>query len=126
MIDQVKGFTRDGAKWYRANHMQQGGETLEELFIKHQNFAIKAFPDSTWKSSLRGLEREIVEIEVESHNHKEDMTTEYVDCFMYLLDSMNRAAIDLVDFRGSFIAKLIVNRGRRWNQNKDGSYSHIK
>lgn len=100
------------------------GDTLEELFIKHQEFSIKAFPNSTWESSLRGLEREIIEVEEASYG--EDRTTEYVDCFMYLLDSMNRADIDMIDFRDSFISKLIVNRGRSWKQNTDSSYSHIK
>ncbi len=100
--------------------------TLEQLFKEHQEFAEKAFPDSTWVSSLRGLEREIKEVEKEALVSWENWVTEYVDCMMYLLDSMNRADVDIDEFKRLFGRKMLLNKDRKWSQNKDGSYSHIK
>lgn len=99
---------------------------LEELFKEHQEFAKEAFPGSTWVSSLRGLEREIREVEEASTESKGDWVMEYVDCIMYLLDSMNRANINMDEFKQSFYRKMVINDARKWEQNKDGSYSHVK
>lgn len=99
---------------------------LEQLFISHQEFSIKTFPKSTWVSSLRGLEREIKEVEEASKVSWENWVTEYVDCQMYLLDSMARAGVDMTEFKRLFKRKMLINNDREWKQNKDGSYSHIK
>ncbi len=108
--------------------------SLENLFKEHQEFAKKRFPESTWESSLRGLEREIKEVEsaradyyvIDHHEERRALGLEYVDCFMYLLDSMNRVGFSTYDLKELFEEKLQINKNREWKKNKDGSYSHVK
>lgn len=109
--------------------------TFEALFAEHQKWAEEKFPESTVRSSLKGLKREIKEVEKEIKKLEalpdgddgiEDLELEYVDCFMYLLDSMNRAGISLNDFEEAFTTKLFINQERVWKKNKDNSYSHKK
>lgn len=104
---------------------------FEELFKQHQEFSKKAFPNSTAKSSLIGLKREVDEAIEELHGINRDydgkaLPLEYVDCLMYLIDSIQRAGISLEQIKESFIEKLEINEKRGWTQNADGSYSHIK
>jgi len=104
---------------------------FEELFKKHQEFSINKFPNSTAESSLIGLKREADEAILELHGINRDfdinaLPLEYVDCFMYLLDSMARAGISLEQIKESFAEKLSINENREWKKNEDGTYSHIK
>jgi hypothetical protein len=107
---------------------------LEELFTEHQNFAKDKFPKSTWESSLRGLEREIKEVElargdyqvIDGHETRKALGLEYIDCFMYLLDSANRLGFEVDELRNLFEEKLQINKNREWTKNKDDSYSHVK
>jgi hypothetical protein len=107
---------------------------LEILFKKHQEFAYEKFPDSTYESSLRGLEREIKEVElarmdyyvIDDSENRKLLGFEYVDCFMYLLDSMNRLGFTVENLKELFKEKYEINLQREWEKNKDGSYSHIK
>ena len=109
-------------------------DTLEELFKAHQDFAKKKFPDSTWDSSLRGLEREIKEVElargdyyvIDDHENRKKLGIEYADCFMYLIDSMGRLGFSADDLKELFKEKMQINYDREWKKNKDGSYSHVK
>ncbi len=101
---------------------------FEQLFEQHIEFAKKAFPNSTWKSSLHGLIREIEEINhaMFKDDSKLDIAIEYVDCFMYLLDSMQRAGVSIEYMKEAFIAKIEINKSREWIQNQDRSYGHKK
>jgi hypothetical protein len=106
-------------------------ESFEMLFKAHQEFSINKFPNSTAESSLIGLKREADEAIQELHGINRDydgkaLPLEYVDCFMYLIDSIQRAGISLEQIKESFIDKLAINEKRKWNQNVDGSYSHVK
>ncbi len=109
-------------------------KTLLELFKEHQEFAKNKFPKSTWESSLRGLEREIKEVElakadyyvIDGHENRRKLGIEYIDCFMYLLDSMNRAGFIADEIPELFEEKLAINKEREWAKNNDGSYSHVK
>lgn len=108
--------------------------SFEDLFKAHQEFAKNRFPESTWESSLRGLEREIKEVEnarddyyvIDDAENREKLGIEYVDCFMYLLDSMGRLEFTVEELQHLFKNKLEININREWEKNKDGSYSHIK
>jgi hypothetical protein len=104
---------------------------FENLFKQHQEFSINKFPDSTPESSLIGLKREADEAiqELEGINRDYDgnaLPLEYVDCFMYLLDSIGRAGISFDKIKEAFIQKLEINKNREWIKNKDNSYSHKK
>lgn len=108
-------------------------ETLENLFKEHREFAIKQFPESTWESSLRGLEREIKEVEsaradyyvIDDQENRKKLGIEYVDCLMYLLDSMGRMGFSINEINELFEEKLRINKNRTWNKNTDNSYSHV-
>lgn len=108
-------------------------ETLEKLFKEHQEFSRKKFPESTYESSLRGLEREIKEVEsarmdyyiIDGHVNRKKLGLEYVDCFMYLLDSMGRVGFSADELNELFEEKLQINKNREWKKNKDNSYSHV-
>lgn len=109
-------------------------KTLEELFAEHQDFAKGKFPESTSDSSLMGLEREIKEVRdaqmdyrvMDGSENRKLLGLEYVDCFMYLLDSMNRDGFNADELSDLFGEKLKINKDREWKKNKDGSYSHVK
>lgn len=108
-------------------------KTLETLFKEHQEFSTKQFPDSTYESSLRGLEREIKEVEsaradyyvIDGSENRKKLGIEYVDCFMYLLDSMARVGFNADELNELFEEKLQINKNREWKKNKDNSYSHV-
>lgn len=109
-------------------------KVLEKLFAEHQKFAAIRFPESTWQSSLRGLEREIKEVElakfdysvIDGHENRKLLGFEYMDCFKYLLDSMKRNGFDASEIKDLFAEKMAINKERTWAKNKDDSYSHVK
>lgn len=108
-------------------------ESLDVLFKEHQEFAKNKFPKSTWDSSLKGLRREIKELEeakadyyvIDGSENREKLALEYVDCFAYLIDSMSRAGFTIEELNYFFKKKLEINKNRDWELNKDGSYSHV-
>lgn len=108
---------------------------LIKLFEEHQKWSSEKFKNSTWDSSLIGLKREVDECLNEGNRlieiadldlSLENLGLEYVDCFMYLIDSMGRAGIDLEFFVELFQQKLQINKERDWLQNEDKTYSHVK
>lgn len=107
-------------------------KNLDELFKEHQEFAKTQFPESTWESSLRGLEREIKEVElaksdyyvIDCHENREKLGIEYADCFAYLIDSISRAGFTIEELNMFFKRKLEINKNRDWAKNKDNTYSH--
>lgn len=108
--------------------------TLFDLFNQHSEFAKNKFPESTWKSSLDGLAREIKEVEeaksdyavIDGKENRKALGLEYVDCFMYLVDSMSRSGFTISEFQNLFKEKLEINKNREWKKNADNSYSHKK
>ncbi len=108
--------------------------SLEELFKEHQAFAKSKFPESTWDSSLKGLMREIMEVQeakldyyvIDGSENTNKLGLEYADCFAYLIDSMARAGFEIGELNHFFKQKLDINKERDWKKNKDGSYSHVK
>lgn len=97
---------------------------LSKLFISHIDFCNDIFPHSTETSCLHHAVEEICEIWKEADEDKKP--EEYVDAIMCLLYGMNRASITLDEFKGAFLHKLQKNKSRKWNKNKDDSYSHEK
>lgn len=88
-------------------------------------WSLKTFPEATAISSLRKLESEIEEIEVdivEGHRNPE----EYADALMCILDSAGRQGIFIEEILHAFKVKLEINKKRVWKKNPDNSYSHVK
>ena len=106
-------------------------ESFENLFKRHQEFSTKTFISSTPMSSLEGLKIEADEAidelgGIDRDYDGEALPLEYVDCLMYLMDSIARAGIPLERIKEMFVKKLAINAERKWKINKNGSYSHIK
>lgn len=106
---------------------------IEEILDEYHNWASSKFPNSTAKSSIEGLKREIIELEEEIEFNYGDVYMsskkvefEYVDCLMYILDSSRRYGISNEILWQAFNEKLEINKNRNWKINEDKSYSHIK
>ncbi len=108
-----------------------GIETLSlfDLFVEHVSWAKEVFPKATAQGALDHAARELVEIELELQKPELNsvaIITEYADAIGCILNSFTKAGYDMEDFKRAFRAKLIINKGRKWQDNGDGSYSHIK
>lgn len=110
-------------------------KSVESLLDEYHEWATKQFPNSTCKSSLIGLKREIVELDeflskkptaFRRQELRYSIAYEYIDILMYLLDSARRYGISRKEFFQFFESKLQINKNRSWNINPDKSYSHIK
>lgn len=98
---------------------------LIDLENRRMEWARKTFPTATPYPSLQKAKTEIKEIEVNMGNDVID-ATEYVDAIMCLLDSAGRSGITMVDIIKTYSEKLEINLKRKWKDNGDGTYSHIK
>lgn len=87
-------------------------------------WSLETFPEATPVSSLRKLEEEIKEIEVDINAGIKN-PEEYADALMCLLDSAGRHRITLEEIVISFALKFEINKERKWKKNADNSYSHI-
>ncbi len=125
----------EGAELFRQQAIEafdkvmEEGNSLECLIKKHLEFSIVKFPNSTDKSSLLGLKKEADEAIEELHGINRDyngeaLPLEYVDCLMYLFDSIERSGLTMSEIKSAFIKKLEINEGRVWIKNFDGTYSH--
>lgn len=105
---------------------KQGSDAVEfaELFQEFIDFSVPTFKDATALSSLEKLDGEIKEVAHEIQHGHLNLTEEYVDCMMCILDSAARMNISVADLRQSFINKLAINKGRVWKKNDNNTYSH--
>lgn len=99
-------------------------ETFEQIAQEWQDGVLKMFPNSTAESCLVGLRREINEVLTE--DNKEDKLKEYADCFIYLLSSCAYAGFNTNEIVKATQEKIQINLERKWKENPDGTYSHIK
>jgi hypothetical protein len=100
-------------------------KNLIELEKERLEWSLKTFPEATPLGSLRKLESEIEEIEVNIVERFRD-PVEYADALMCLLDAAGREGISLEEIIEAFELKLEKNKARKWKKNPDNSYSHIK
>lgn len=98
-----------------------------ELEAERMAWSIKTFPEATAISSLRKLEGEVEETEIDIINgHREPL--EYADMLMCLFDSAGRQdkPITPQEIFDAFEKKLKINKARTWVKNIDNTYSHVK
>ncbi len=96
-----------------------------ELERQRLEWSLSNFPEATAISSLRKLESEIEEIEVDIiEGHKNPI--EYADALMCLFDSAGRNGISVEEIFKAFETKLEINKNRQWVKNPDNTYSHLK
>lgn len=104
-----------------------GSIDIIELEKERMEWSLKNFPEATAISSLRKLESEIEEIEVDIiERHREPK--EYADALMCLFDSAGRQEIPIYpeEIFKAFAEKLEINKNRTWVKNADNTYSHKK
>jgi len=95
-----------------------------EIIKQHIEFTSKTFTNGTSYGALLHLKREIEEVMEESDKNK--LAVEFADCLGCLIDSANRAGVTPDILFKAFYDKLQLNKSRQWQDNGDGSYSHIK
>lgn len=103
-------------------------KTLEQLLREHLQWTSTTFPKGTSIGALLHAEREIKEVRDDiflgmSFDKKRE---EYADVLGCIFDSMNREGITVENVIEAWDKKLQVNKSRKWKDNGDGSYSHIK
>lgn len=103
-------------------------KTLEELEAERFKWSLEKFPDTTVGAGLVKAMDEIQEVilAVREKASKDELSEEYVDAIMCLLDSAARAGIYIGDIRDAYEKKLAKNKARTWKKNDDNTYSHVK
>jgi hypothetical protein len=116
-------FEVDRGGQYRNN------PTFEQVFEKFAEFSLKAFVNSTASTSLNHLKTEIEEVQKELDKgtvFSAQLLAEYADCFLCLVSSASRVRIPAQLIVSAMDHKAKINQGRKWKDNGDGTYSHIK
>jgi hypothetical protein len=110
-------------------------KSIEQLESERFQWSLKTFPNATAESSLIKAKRELKEAIMELDIYKAGVKTplckdklakEYVDTIMCIFDSAARAGISVTDIRDAYAEKLAINKSRKWIQNPDRTYSHVK
>jgi hypothetical protein len=111
---------------------------METVAKAWQEITKRIFPKGTEKGSITHLTREAKELleEVEMEEtfapwqvalNRKRKTLEYADCFACLFTAMKQAGISTAEVTEALLEKAMINGfDREWNDNGDGSYSHIK
>lgn len=114
--DKVKNVFPDSSK-----------KSIFELEEDRFKWSSETFPEASAIGSLQKLKEEVAEIEVNITDGERDVM-EYADCLMCLFDSARRQKdpITIQEIFDAFEQKLEINKGRIWEKNNMGSYSHVK
>jgi hypothetical protein len=99
---------------------------FKEAFAEHLTWTTSTFPKGTATGALLHLEREIKEVRDELPKDTFALAVEFADCLGCLIDAANRSGVNPKVLLDAFCYKLEINKGRKWKDNGDGSYSHIK
>ncbi len=108
--------------------------TIETAVHEWMAWTKENFPKSTAESSLVHLQREIKEVleelnadEPSPRQHEAVMSLmEYADCILCLLTSAGMAGLTIDQLFRAIINKMQINYKRKWVDNGDGTYSHVK
>jgi hypothetical protein len=103
-------------------------KTFEKLMEEHLKWTSSTFPKGTSHGAALHAEREIKELlaEIEKDGKIADFAFEIVDVMGCIIDCANRRGIRPELIKAAFELKLMENKSRKWKDNGDGSYSHIK
>lgn len=102
-------------------------KSIIELEKERLEWSLKTFPEADAISSLRKLEQEIEEIEVDIIEGYR-APDEYADALMCLFDSAGRQKVPITpeEIFNAFEKNLEINKNRIWKKNPDNTYSHVK
>jgi hypothetical protein len=103
-------------------------QTFEQLITEHLEFTSTTFPKGTAIGGLLHAKREIEEIvsDINTGADLHALSTEYADAIFCIIDSANRSGVSLDNIISAGALKLMINKARKWKDNGDGSYSHVK
>lgn len=109
-------------------HPKIMNRTWEHVIGRHLKFTQQTFPKATAKGALIHATREIAEtvIAIDTNEPILDLAMEYADILGCVFDSAKRMGITPPCILMQLEEKLSINLGRTWQDNGDGSYSHIK
>lgn len=115
----------DNVLYFWMKGYKRANRSIIELEKERFEWSLKTFPEATAISSLRKLEEEINEIEVDIASGRR-IPVEYADALMCLFDSAGRHGIAAEAIFEAFEMKLAENKARTWKKNADNTYSHVK
>lgn len=106
---------------------------FKETVAKWMEWTINNFPKSTAASSLIHLQRETKELveAIEDHttreHHEGVVLREYADNIICLLTAAGKSGFTIEQLMRAIVVKININiYHRKWMDNGDGTYSHIK
>ena len=105
---------------------------INEVMTEFIEFSLPTFANATSFSSLDKLAIEVIEVkcamdnDVFGHLDAGHLAEEYADCIMCLFDSAARAGVGVESINAALCRKLVLNKSRKWVENADKTYSHIK
>lgn len=101
---------------------------FDRLMDEHVEFTTKTFPRATAAGALLHMQRELEEIQMDLDNRVQNdhLAEECADALGCYIDFCNRIGITPQMLNRAFDMKLQKNKHRKWKDNGDGSYSHIK
>lgn len=116
---------RNAAK-FGYNLHKSDAVSLDNLFLEHANFCEATFPNATFEGAVEHAKLEVREFisDVKTDAPKENQAIEMADIIMCLLDAARRVGISTDDIKSAFAKKLAINKGREWNYNPAGFYTH--
>ena len=129
-VDNCEPLIFDYAEYYHSAMSKSNlhSDGWAELFNRHLIWTSETFPKGTNLGALIHAEREIKEVvsDINSHAPIENLSEEFADVFGCLIDAANRSGVTPDMILQSYTKKLTKNMARKWRDNGDGSYSHIK
>lgn len=101
---------------------------FDRLLNEHIAFTTATFPKATAEGALKHMKRELKEIEecIAAGVPLETLAIECSDALGCYIDYCNRIGVTPTMLNRAFDIKLRINQTRKWKDNGDGSYSHIK
>jgi hypothetical protein len=92
----------------------------ELLFNSLSDFVFKTFPDASSNDHLKKLKIEADEAMQDNRD-----SSEYADCLMAVYGAAAKAGFSFDELIRAGFEKLEINKTRKWERLKDGTYQHI-
>lgn len=102
--------------------------SLEQLFDQHGDFYTNVFAGGEVDATipLKKMRQEMEELYEEVANNGTRVGKEFVDVLMCLVSFAKKAKLEWSTIKLDFAEKVEINKHRKWIQNADGTYSHVK
>lgn len=115
-------------QWIKKIWQRVANISFDELIEDQGRWADETFPNGTAIGVLIHAHKEVDEIiqDIENKAEPEVLSKEYADAIFCIMNSARRKDISLGQIIDAGNKKLQINKGRKWKDNGDGSYSHVK